>query len=371
MHRELHPRLGMFRRAWRRCIRYALRLSWLAVLMACHPTASTNGEVTIRTPPDTLISVESGSLAEPAGLAVGRDGAVYVLDSQLERIVVWRPGGGALQTIGHEGHGPGELEQPSRLVVSAGTVWVANTGNGRLDRFTRGGQYIGSTPLPTSALSGAAALDGDGRIAVPTGGVGDTVLAVVYRASGRREFGLGALIAPSSGAFDLTAIHNAIAAGRVPALFRNFSLPLFGRRGGVWLILLAEGVVQRYDSVGQLQWSARLRDPELARIREEFFATSSAAKGPTSFRMFSYVADAAMVGDCAWLLLNSPQGDSATILVIGPDGSIVTRITAATVHDARGFAVDEQRRRLYMTVPSRATLLAVPLPAMLPGFTRR
>lgn len=71
-----------------------------------------------------------------AGLALGEDGEVFVLDGQAAEVRVFSEDGTHLRSFGGEGEGPGELSNPSGLAVdSSGTVWVMNWGNARYSGF--------------------------------------------------------------------------------------------------------------------------------------------------------------------------------------------------------------------------------------------
>jgi DNA-binding beta-propeller fold protein YncE len=60
-------------------------------------------------------------------------------------VLVFDRTGKIIRTIGSRGSGPGKLLAPSALAISAGgTLYVADTGNGRIVRFTVSGTHLGS-----------------------------------------------------------------------------------------------------------------------------------------------------------------------------------------------------------------------------------
>lgn len=88
-----------------------------------------------------------------AGLTVGEDGSVFVLDA-LNRSLRAFDGDGALRwTFGTRGQGPGEFERPAALFSGpAGTLWIADMGTGRLTEVDREGALlqtyrVGGPPL--------------------------------------------------------------------------------------------------------------------------------------------------------------------------------------------------------------------------------
>jgi len=114
-----------------------------------------------------------GTFNEPWGIAIGKDGSVYVADTWNHRIQEFTPDG---QFIRMWGSGPGIGNQsfygPRGLAVdAAGRVLVADTGNKRIVIFNSTGEYLGEFG---SAGAGPGELDepvglavgGDGRVYV-------------------------------------------------------------------------------------------------------------------------------------------------------------------------------------------------------------
>jgi DNA-binding beta-propeller fold protein YncE len=97
-------------------------------------------------------SARSLGLTHPAWLAVGADGDVYVTDER-QRVTVVSPGGRVLRRWGRPGRAPGEFAfvagDPSaphavsaRIAVApSGMVYVADSGNARVQAFTRDGRF--------------------------------------------------------------------------------------------------------------------------------------------------------------------------------------------------------------------------------------
>lgn len=82
-------------------------------------------------------------LDEPAGIAVGPGGKVYVADAGLDRIQVFGPDGTLLLTFGKRGDAPSDLRGPSGIAVDAGGyIFVADTGNKRVAMFGPDGRFI-------------------------------------------------------------------------------------------------------------------------------------------------------------------------------------------------------------------------------------
>jgi uncharacterized protein (TIGR03663 family) len=76
------------------------------------------------------------SLDNKPFLAVGSDGRVYVTDPQAYRVIVFNSQGGFLYTWGDYGTGSNAFKLPVGIQVdSQGSVWVVDSGNGRVMQF--------------------------------------------------------------------------------------------------------------------------------------------------------------------------------------------------------------------------------------------
>lgn len=308
-----------------------------------------------------IVTTESGLLAAPFHMKVDEDGKVYVLDWQDSRILVFDGDGQHLRTLGSEGSGPGELRRPGGLWIYGDTLRVADAGNGRLQLWTRNGRYLDMTILPQEARRGAMmSLWPNGRYVVGTMGR-DSILAKVLDRQGNVIRLVGHAIAPTA-RVSLEEWNKQIASGEVPAMFRNMARPVVAADGGFWLIPLGEALVQRYDSLGTLQWAAPLAIPEAEIVKQQFVEANQANRNRMMTVTMSYVADAIGVDDALWLLLHLPEEHPSTVIVLGAAGAITDRIVFNNIHDATAFAVDWERRRIFFTVVSQAAVRVAVLP---------
>jgi hypothetical protein len=72
-----------------------------------------------------------------AGLAVGPNGVIYVVDQQADQVEAYSSDGSWLRTLGERGAGPGELNGPDGgiAILSDGRVLVRDPGNARIQVF--------------------------------------------------------------------------------------------------------------------------------------------------------------------------------------------------------------------------------------------
>ena len=112
-----------------------------------------------------------GDFGGPQGVAVDKNGDVYVTDTMNDRVEIFDADGKFISTFGRNGDGPGSFARPKGIAVdSDGHIWVADEMQDRLQVFNREGQvltYIGTghgeLPGQFKALVGVA-IDKQNRV---------------------------------------------------------------------------------------------------------------------------------------------------------------------------------------------------------------
>lgn len=117
------------------------------------PSAATTSVLGSLLPAPTPTPIEAvlpeGQLQRPEGLALDRDGNLYVADYGRHRIAKFAPDGQFVRAFGQYGTGPGEMQGPKGVSLDAlGRLYVADTGNGRVQRFAADGQLEAVWSLP-------------------------------------------------------------------------------------------------------------------------------------------------------------------------------------------------------------------------------
>jgi DNA-binding beta-propeller fold protein YncE len=138
--------------------------------------------------------LREGEFYGPRGLAIGPGGDVYVADTGNRRIQVFTATGRFRFAFGTAGNGPGQFEEPSSVAIDpAGHVYVADFWNRRIQVFTRQGRLVGQVGVPAwqrgSYAEPVVAVRGK-RVYVPDP-VGGRVL--VYSTTGQPLVALGGL----------------------------------------------------------------------------------------------------------------------------------------------------------------------------------
>lgn len=85
----------------------------------------------------------NGQFSSPRGVAVGPGPRIYVADTGNSRVQIFDAEGTYLSSFGSQGSAAGELKRPESLAVAGdGRVYVADTGNDRIQVFTREGIFL-------------------------------------------------------------------------------------------------------------------------------------------------------------------------------------------------------------------------------------
>lgn len=310
---------------------------------------------------DTVVAAGDTVLGRPTELSVDERGLIYVTDVGRGAIIVIDSTGSIVRHIGRSGSGPGEFQGPRSVTLSHDTLRLLDSGNGRIVVFTTEGSYVRSGPAPEAAAAGAVAFDGRGRAVIGSNGW-DSALARRFDTAGAPGSRLGGLIAPVPSVFDLTAIKRQIWGGSVPNEIRNMTLPILLPDGAVWLLLQAEGVVERYAPTDSLQRRVALVEPEFAAIKADFFARNRADSAAHRLIPLSYFTAARPIGGDLWVLVRAPAEAMTLLLVLGPDGQVRRRIRVPSAFGVRGFDLSPDHRTLYLLAFEDGAILRARLP---------
>jgi sugar lactone lactonase YvrE len=106
------------------------------------------------TPSTAAAALPDAQLRRPEGIAVDRDGNLWVADYGRDRVVKLAPDGRLLLSWGGRGSGPGEFVGPKGIAIdpTSGRLYVADTGNARVQRLAPDGTPEASWPLPPLTL---------------------------------------------------------------------------------------------------------------------------------------------------------------------------------------------------------------------------
>jgi len=181
-----------------------------------------------------------GQFSGPAAVAVDRQGNTYVTDTNNSRIQKLSPTGQPLKEWGQPGAAPGQFSNPFGIALDGnGNIYVADNGNHRIQKLSPSGQPLAQwhggfqylVGLAVDAAGNVYATDsGSGRI-LKLSPAGRVVRHWIMRASGS-----GQLVGPSGVAVD--ARGNVYAVDQVNSLVEKFSsggafLTSWGKKGAL------------------------------------------------------------------------------------------------------------------------------------------
>jgi len=187
------------------------RMLFVLVVVLVIVVASARADVEGESPLGTPGSLP-GQLSGPTGVTRAFDGNIYVANTGNDRIEVFAPDGTTLPALGGPGSGPGQFSEPSGVYGLAGesSLLVLDAGNGRVQKLNLNGVPVagfngpsgaGSLPGSFNAPQGITA-DVDGRFWVADTG-NDRVQAFAADGTYLETIGEGALSRPRGVALGL------------------------------------------------------------------------------------------------------------------------------------------------------------------------
>ena len=338
-------------------MRRALFACAIAVACCAAPEAAAPPERIVLSEVDTLISAESALVASAVDLDVGPAGNIYLADwraNQIVRLDRW----GRTTTLGRGGQGPGEFQRPSVVRVTDDGIVVVDAGNLRIQRLRSDGALVSTTEAPRLVLQSTSHLLADGTMLIGTNG-SDSCLATVFSPEGMELRRIGVPIVQPPEISDFYAMNEKIDRGEIPDDLRNQALVAASETGVAWIALVWDGLIQRYGEGGNLEWSLQIAEPEMDAIRARFFQRNAEDSDPNRLISLAYFRDVFPEGERLWVLMDSQESDSALVLVIDADGSILQRIEIPGAGGRGRLAVDRVLDRLLIYTSHNAQLLAV------------
>ncbi|MFZ0918082.1 MAG: 6-bladed beta-propeller, partial [Candidatus Udaeobacter sp.] len=99
--------------------------------------------------------LEKGEFDFPRGMTVDASGNVLIADTNNGRVQKFSPSGTFLGAIGTKGEGLGEFREPSGVAVdSSGNIYVADTANNRMQKLTADGTFVDEWKGPEPGFYG-------------------------------------------------------------------------------------------------------------------------------------------------------------------------------------------------------------------------
>jgi hypothetical protein len=126
------------------------------------PDASTSrfrSELTIGRP-----GGDNGEFSAPRGVAATGDSTVFVADTGNGRVQMFNRDGRFLKLLGGRGDREGEFREPTAMRVSPhGQLYILDSGNGWISKFDQGGHFLARVGGPAAGFFGPRGFDVDDR----------------------------------------------------------------------------------------------------------------------------------------------------------------------------------------------------------------
>lgn len=139
---------------------------------------------------------------DPRSLAVDRSGNVLVTEGEGDRLLVFSPAWDLVTVAGGFGGGARAFEEPEGVVAAGERIYIADSGNGRIQVLDMLGRFLTDWQLPDGGRPIGLAVDGRGHVFVADA-KSDRVLVfgpggVVRATFGARGSGPGSFRGPSA-----------------------------------------------------------------------------------------------------------------------------------------------------------------------------
>ncbi len=125
------------------------RPCWLCLFLTCLTSAVYATEWRDAT---LILPNDSVALRDPRAISLGSDGTLYIADTGNHRLIAVNAEGKLIAEVGGNGGGDGEFRWPEDVKADRGPfVWAVDSGNRRVQRFSRLLEFQGSFVLPASS----------------------------------------------------------------------------------------------------------------------------------------------------------------------------------------------------------------------------
>ena len=144
--------LGIAPEAGSQAVRIEKKDSVTIVRNPSKPVAVQDAPTRIRLVPELTIGSESDPeetmIFAIRAVQVDTAGNIYILDSKVGQVKAYGPDGKHIRTFGRKGQGPGELQNPSRMVLTRDqNLCFLDPGNSRISIYSPDGTCLKETPM--------------------------------------------------------------------------------------------------------------------------------------------------------------------------------------------------------------------------------
>jgi DNA-binding beta-propeller fold protein YncE len=246
-------------------------------------------------------------LANPCDIAISSKGFIYVLDSEDNNLKVFEKDGIFFKCIGRKGQGPGEFVRPWTVSIAEDNICITDTGNRRVQIFSKDGMYLRSYKVPVGYGVGLA-FDEKGSLYLNTKGFRSPKLISAHDNQGNLLMEFGNLEGDLIEFYDFTQIKEQIKEGKIPDSFKNDILLITDRIGNLFAVHRALNKIKKFSPKGKLLYEEEIKADEYKNIYNSFLQKNASEESPSMFWALYYVNDLAMdESGNLYVLLNEPS----------------------------------------------------------------
>ena len=129
-----------------KCKSHSVVFFWLSIILLLFPPPGFGMRLTNA----RFLFEITDKLNQPSDVAVSKDGRIYIVNGVNNQIRIFNQNGNFLSTFGADGSAHGEFRNPLGIDIdTSGHVWVADSGNHRVQKFDSKGRYIAGISIPS------------------------------------------------------------------------------------------------------------------------------------------------------------------------------------------------------------------------------
>lgn len=251
---------------------------------------------------------EEQVLGNPVDMSLSKSDQIYVLDSKDNNIKIYLKDGTFIKSIGRKGSGPGEFIRPWKLEIINEKIYVADTGNGRIQVLDEDGKYQRSYKIPVSFGLGMT-FDSEGKAYLNTRGFRSPKLISIYDNQGNLIREVGQLEGKSFQASDFSVIKKQIRGGEIPDSFKNELMLIVDAEGNIFAVHQALNKLKKYSADGKLQVESSIKAEEYKNIYKAFLQKNEEVRdAAATYYALLYVNDLELDKEGnLYALLNEPS----------------------------------------------------------------
>lgn len=336
----------------------------LFILAGCTSEHNTGNSQDIESVPRTtidslnlLVGPESSqNISSPGSISILPNGNLAVLDTRLNKVLLFDSEGQQEIAFGERGKGPGEFVAPRMLQVRDSTINVIDVSLQRVNQYRLDGSFVQNYPLEREASHFGFITTGKANeyFSVTNGYQGKLIGHHIAGIPDSSRYIGEAIVKNPPPVNDKKAFYKSASGEQIPQAIQN-DLLMDYHEGDLYVFLKSLSRLQKYQ-YGSLIWDEKLEMPANKEIRQHFFdqITSSESR----FGILKLVHDLAVTNNHVYLLWNSVGDHPQTIVQVDHAGNIqqIFELPQTEKRSFSNLAVDPDVQRFYLSDPAAARI---------------